>query len=95
MEINVYFGKKKGKCFYFDNNKPLKQIKKVKKLIKKEESFNISTYSPYVIEAVDIYKKKAEVKYFNDGKESDISLILSKINEAFYVMEEYRYKKIK
>jgi hypothetical protein len=91
MKINVYFGKGNGVCL--DDRKPLEQVKLVKKFIKEGRDFDIVTCSPYIIEAVDTYKKDAEVEYFNDGKESDISPILSEINEAFYVMEEYRFEK--
>ena len=82
MTINVYFGT--GNGTYIDDRKPLEQVKLVKKFIKEGKDFDIVTCSPYVIEAIDTYKKKAEVKYFNDEKESDISFILSEISEAFF-----------
>lgn len=90
MKINVYFGTGIGTCV--DTTKPLEQVKLVKKFIKEGKDFDIVTCSPYVIEAVDTYKKDTEVKYLNDGKESNISLILSEISAAFYKLQDYRYK---
>jgi hypothetical protein len=91
MKINVYFGE--GVGTHIDDRKPLEQVKLVKKFIKEGKDFNIVTCSPYVIEAVNTYKKEAEVKYFNDGVESGVTRILFEINEAFFVMKEYRYEK--
>ena len=91
MKIEVYFGK--GEGYNIDDRKPLEQVKLVKKFIEEGKDFWIETCSPYVIEAVDMFKKNADVKYFDDGVESDLIKIVSEINQAFYVMEEYRYKK--
>jgi hypothetical protein len=94
MTINVYFGK--GNGTYVDDRKPLEQVKLVKGFIEKGKDFEIVTYSPYVIEAVDAYKKDKEdieVKYFNDGEESNISLILSEISEAFFKIQDYKENK--
>lgn len=91
MKINVYFGK--GNGTYLDDRKPLEQVKLVKKFIKQGRDFDIVTCSPYVIEAVDTYKKDAEVEYFNDGVKSKIGLILSEISEAFFKLQDYIYKK--
>jgi hypothetical protein len=88
MKINVYFGK--GSGTYVDDRKPLEQVKLVKGFIEQGEDFEIVTCSPYVIEAVDAYKKDTKVKYFNDWEESNISLILSEISEAFFKIQDYR-----
>ena len=90
MTINVYFGK--GNGTYVDDRKPLEQVKLVKGFIEEGKDFDIVTCSPYVIEAIDAYKKDIEVQYFNDGEESNISLILSEISEAFFKIQGYKHK---
>jgi hypothetical protein len=91
MKIKVYFGE--GDGYLLDYFKPLEQVKRIKKLIKRGKDLSITTISPYVIEAVDTFKKDADVKYFNEGVESNVIEIVSEINQAFLFMEKYRYKK--
>jgi hypothetical protein len=86
MKINVYFGK--GNGTYVDDRKPLEQVKLVKKFIKEGKDFNIVTCSPYVIEAVDTYKKDSEIKYFNDGIETTFVKVLTEISEASYKLRK-------
>lgn len=91
MKINVYFGKEGSiNCLYLDKQSPLNQVKDIKELVEKEDDFNIYSYSPYIIEAVDIYGKKvnAEIKYFNKNVETNIISILDNISEAFYILQE-------
>ena len=90
MRINVYFGKGNGVCL--DDRKPLEQVKLVKGFIEEGKDFDIVTCSPYVIEAIDAFKGGSEVQYFNDGEESNISLILSEISEAFFKIQDYKHK---
>jgi DNA polymerase III sliding clamp (beta) subunit (PCNA family) len=81
MEIIVNFGI--GNGIYLDDRKPLEQVKLVKKLIKEGEDFEIVTFSPYVLEAIDAFKGDAVVKYFNDRVESSLVKISDEISEAY------------
>ena len=81
MEIKVNFGI--GNGLYLDDRKPLEQVILIKKLIKKGEDFEIVTFSPYVLEAIEAFKGDAVVKYFNDNVESSLAKISDEISEAF------------
>jgi hypothetical protein len=93
MKINVYFRREGAeKAFYLDKQPPLNQVNDIRVLIEKGNDFNIHTYSPYIIEAIDIYggKINAEIKYFNKGVESSLLDILNDINQAFYVLQDVK-----
>ena len=90
MKIEVHFGK--GRGYNIDDRKPLEQVKLVKKFINEGKDFNIVTCSPYVVEAVDVYKKDAEVRYFNDGIETTFVKVLTEISEASYKLRKLERK---
>ena len=87
MKINVYFGSG-GYGLYFDAQKPLDQVKTIQSFIESNVDFDVNTFSPYIIEAIDSYSNDIEIHYFNNGVEVDIMNILNEISEAFYVLQD-------
>lgn len=87
MEIKVYFGT--GEGVNLDKQKPLQQVNDIEKFIAKGENFSIVSCSPYIIEAINAFGKKANITYFNNGIESKLITILDEISEAFYKIQDY------